>query len=211
MQMTREEFYLRREARGLTVTFIGMSGIGKTHLAKQLGTLGFTLICADDLIAPRISRESPLRNVTDVGLWLGQPYSEGYGEREKLYLHVEEEVMGGILDGAEGNTVIDTTGSVIYLSDNVRRELKEKSLIAYFEATPEMYDHMLQHYLDDPKPVVWGDSFRQAKDEDREEALARSYPKLLEFRAKKYEELSDLTIPAGAVRESKAWNDPDLL
>ncbi|KKW47120.1 hypothetical protein A3C21_04025 [Candidatus Kaiserbacteria bacterium RIFCSPHIGHO2_02_FULL_59_21] len=193
MRTTQEAFDRLLAKQKLVLTFIGMSGIGKTRHARRLALLGFQHISCDDLIAPRIS--NMLQNVTDVGVWMGQPYSKRYRERERRFLELEEEVTREALLQVEGNAVIDTTGSVIYLSESLLQQLKENSLVVYFKAVPEMYERMLKVYLSDPKPVVWGDSFRRKKGENEATALKRSYPDLLEFRAKRYQELADVTIP----------------
>ena len=209
MRMTRREFDRRFAENVLAFAFIGMSGVGKTHQAKQFISLGFRYISCDDLIAPRISSMTKLRNVTDVGIWMGQPYSKGYRERERRFLELEEEVTREALGNIKENTVIDTTGSVIYLSEALHQRLKENSIIVYFKTAPEMYKHMLKIYLDNPKPVVWGDSFRLKKGEDERAALERSYPELLEFRAKKYQEFADVTIAHEVLQEN--WDDAELL
>ena len=205
----RRDFDRRFAENSLALAFIGMSGIGKTHQAKQFVPLGFRHISCDDLIAPRISGMTKLRNVTDVGIWMGQPYSKGYREREHRFLELEEKVTREAIDSIKGNTIIDTTGSVIYLSETIRQGLKENSFVVYFKAAPEMYKRMLKVYLENPKPVVWGDSFRLKKGEDERAALKRSYPELLEFRARKYQELADVTITHDVLHE--CWDDVKLL
>ena len=193
MHLTSEVFNDLLANKKLTLTFIGMSGIGKTHFANMLARAGFKHMSCDDLIAPRISNS--LHNVADVGIWMGQPYSEGYRERERHFLELEEDVTKGALRSAESNTVIDTTGSVIYLSKEVTNSLKNNSLIIYFEARSSIYQEMLARYLTEPKPVIWGSSFTKTNDETDEDALKRCYPGLLRFRAKKYRQLADVTLP----------------
>src|SRR3989344_7395311 len=209
MQLTLQEFDRRIAENRLTITFIGMSGIGKTHRALQFVSLGFRHRSCDTMIASRVSSLASLHNVTDVGVWMGQPYSEGYRGREQQYLKLEDAATKDILGTIEGNTVIDTTGSVVYVPKNTQQRLKKDSLVVYFEANREMYQRMLDVYLDDPKPVVWGDVFRVVKGESEQATFKRCYPILLESRAKKYKELADITVPHEVMRDS--WWDGERM
>ena len=196
MRMTRKEFDHRLKDGTLALTFIGMSGIGKTYHAKRLKRLGFKYISCDDLIAGQIK----LRNVTDVGLWLGQPYTPGYKKKERMYLKLEEKMTRAAITRISRNTIVDSTGSIIYLSSALRKHVKKRMLVVYFRAEPDIYERMLTLYLADPKPVVWGSSFKQKKGENPRKALARSFSGLLDFRAKRYTNLADVTIPAKLIR-----------
>ena len=202
MRLSRRDFDSLIAKNKLTLTFIGMSGIGKTHRSRQFVPLGFKHRSYDDAIAPRISSLTPLKNVTDVGVWMGQPYSEGYRDRERKYLKLEEVATNDILGTVKSNTVIDTTGSVVYLSNAAQRRLKKNSLVVYFEASPEMYDRMLEVYLDDPKPVIWGNIFKHKNSESEQATLRRCYPALMKFRTKKYRDLADITIPYEVMSDS---------
>ncbi|OGG79812.1 hypothetical protein A3A39_00910 [Candidatus Kaiserbacteria bacterium RIFCSPLOWO2_01_FULL_54_13] len=197
--MTREEFDRRLAEGGLALTFVGMSGIGKTRRAKQLRDVGFKYVSCDDLIAERLKSPSKLETVTDVGRWMGQPYEEGYREREKAYLDLEEEITRELLEDLRQNTMVDSTGSIVYLSDSLCEDVKKKLLVVYLKAEPDIYERMLALYHADPKPVVWADAFKMEKGESTLSALARSFPKLLDYRARKYEEMADVTLPAKAV------------
>ncbi len=199
MRMTREEFDKRLEGGRLALTFIGMSGIGKTYHAKQLRDLGFKYISCDDIIATRLKSPTRLETVTDVGRWMDQPYSEGYRERERAYLDLEEEVTREALEGLDQNTAVDTTGSIVYLPEYLGASVKENLLVVYFKAEPDVYERMLALYQADPKPVVWGDAFEMEKGESSLSALTRSFPKLLDYRARRYEEIADATLPASGV------------
>ena len=209
MRLSRQEFDARMAENKLTLTFIGMSGIGKTHRARQFIPLGFRHLSCDDVIASRVSGTASLKNVTDVGVWMGQPNREGYRNREQQYLKLEDMAVKEILDAADGNSVIDTTGSVVYVSKDTQRRLKKDSLVIYFEASPEVHERMLEVYLDDPKPVVWDGVFHTAKGENEQTAFKRCYPLLLKFRAKKYKELADITVPYEVMRDS--WWDGERL
>ena len=204
MRMTRTEFDTRLAEGKLALTFVGMSGIGKTYHSKQLPNLGFRYLSCDDLIAARLKSPARLETVTDVGRWMGQPYSEGYRDREKAYLDMEEEVTRESIEGLDQNTVVDTTGSIVYLSESICTSVKQKLLVVYFNATSDVYERMLSLYHADPKPVVWGAAFKMEKGEDALSALRRSFPILLDYRAKKYAEIADVVLPA-----SKAWDIED--
>jgi hypothetical protein len=53
---------------------------------------------------------------------------------------------------------------------------------------------MFQQYIEQPKPVVWHDSFRKNPDESNEEALKRCYPELIEDRTERYYKYADVTL-----------------
>lgn len=73
--------------------------------------------------------------------------------------------------------------------------LKNETLVVYLEATAEVRDALFQKYISNPKPVIWGDSFNMQTGESKPDALKRCYPLLLGFRAEKYAQLADVTIP----------------
>lgn len=204
MRLTREEFDKRLAEGTLALTFVGMSGVGKTRRAKQLRDIGFKYISCDDLIATRLKSPSKLETLTDVGRWMSQPYSEGYREREKAYLDLEEEMTRESLENLDQNTIVDSTGSVVYLSYSLCESIRKKLLVVYVKAEPDIYERMLALYHADPKPVVWGDAFTMEKGESTLSALTRSFPKLLDYRARKYQEMADVTLSAMDV-----WDVPN--
>ena len=204
MKITAIQFEDYFEKGVLTLTLIGMSGMGKSYRAKQLAELGFIPVCCDDLIASNISELLPSNDVSGLAAWMGQPYADDYQNRERRYLELEEKVTGQAVEGVKGNTVIDTTGSIIYISSQTQAKLKAKTLIVYLEANQEVYEQMFQVYMTNPKPVVWENAFDRKEGESGQDTLKRCYPELLRYRAKKYEALADVTLPFEVARDEKS-------
>ena len=194
MHLAQSDFDKRLADRRLIIAFIGMSGIGKTFWSKQLMNLGFKHYSCDDAIAARIAELLPSEDVAGLAAWMGKPYSPGYEERERNYLEIEESVTRHGIEMAQGNVVIDTTGSVVYLSLETLQRLKERALVVYLEAKPNMKNEMFGVFMDDPKPVVWGGSFNRHEGESNREALSRCYPELLEYRASRYNAIADVIL-----------------
>ena len=184
------------------ITFIGMSGLGKSHWSKMLEQFGFTRFCCDDEITHRLfcGCDSQFDRTTDLGEWMGFPYEQGYEIKEKTYLSLEIDVLNEITDQLENSEpaekiVIDTTGSAPYAGENVMQRLKEQSCIIYLAASKEYYTEMLERYIKFPRPVLWGDKYCQKKTETKKEALSRCYSELLTFRSTLYEKYAHFTIP----------------
>lgn len=170
----------------MIITLLGMSGVGKTYWSKQLESLGFKRICCDDLIGEQLG----IAGIGNVADWMGQPYTEGYNERQQRYLDIERLVMESILSEIkltpEKKLVIDTTGSVIYTGDDICQRLQTSTTTVYIKLDQSHYAAMLQRYLADPKPVVWGQHYH--------EPISESYPELLEYRAAQYARYSTITL-----------------
>ena len=70
---------------------------------------------------------------------------------------------------------------------------------------------MFKTYIHDPKPVIWGGAFSKEAKETGMEALARSYPKLLEERKTKYQALSTTTVHYKKFRNMSAHQLNDYI
>ncbi len=192
----------------LRFSVIGMSNVGKTRRAKSLvdePSLNFSHVCCDDLVEAKLRPwldGKGFRGVNGVAEWMGQPYDARYAETQQLFLKFEEEAMLGIDYSAKKNILVDTTGSVIYLSDNALRQLKENTIVIYLEATEDVKRLLFERYISNPKPVVWGGSFNCRSGEPGLDALKRCYPQLLEYRASRYSLLADITIPHPVLRDT---------
>ena len=216
MKISKSQFEEELEKNTLTLSIIGMSNIGKTLWSKHLSKIGFNHICCDDLIEDKLEPELKAlgyKGLQDIAKWLGHPYEERFTENQKLYLALEIETMKEILNQIKqksNNTVIDTTGSVIYTGENICSAIKAKSLVIYIESSKKMKDKMFNNFLKHPKPIVWGDSYQRKNDETNKVALARCYPDLLAYRSRLYEKYADLKIPAHKVDSSKIDTDEFL-
>lgn len=180
-----------------------MSGVGKSHLSHALAERGWGWHDCDTEIAARLGAlvsaapgEAP---VHALGRWMGMPWSDGYGDRERRYLELEEEVTRAALEAAragDGPQVIDTTGSVIYLSEGLREALRDACDVVYLRTPSEDHARMLELYLREPKPVVWGGLYTATGPE----ALPTAYPALLAERERRYLALAHRWVWATALR-----------
>lgn len=176
----------------MKLTLIGMSNIGKTYWSKKMERIGFRRFGCDDMIAEKL-------NVHDVSGWLGQPYDKRYKKNSAAYLHFEEEAIGEILSKLEKfkngtRVIVDTTGSLIYLNKLILTKLKKYTKFVYLDLPRPVKKIMCQNYFRNPKPVIWGDSYQIDNGYSKKETLSLCYPKLLEYRLKKYRFYSDLTM-----------------
>jgi len=195
-----------------------MSGTGKTHWAKKLVKHGFLHLCCDDLIEKKLEPELSkygYKGLEDVGRWMGLPYENSYPKASKKYLEKEREVIVEILDRVRSipkdtNIVIDTTGSLVYMEDKLLQKLKQKTTIIYLEVPKEVEKEIYNRYLIQPKPVIWGQSFKKRPGESNTQALAGCYLDLLNFRKNRYEKIADLTMLYHALRK-KTFGSYDFL
>src|SRR5215213_9905961 len=129
----------------MKITLIGMSNVGKSHWAKELGKKGFHIIHADRIIAQKIGTEN-------LSSWLGQPYDSEYKKKSELFLANEKETIIEILNKIENsskdeNAVIDPGGSIIYLEKQVLQKLKNLTKVVYLEAPINVVQEMSELYL----------------------------------------------------------------
>lgn len=193
----------------MRLSFIGMSGTGKSHWSSQLVEQGYQRFCCDDLIEQRLEPELTTANGTRIpmGEWMGFPYEPHYPEREASYLRYEVEVLDAILTHLEAtsngnsNIIIDTTGSVIYTGIDLLDRLRRQTTIVYLETPLAVQERMRSAYCADPAPVVWRDKFNKQSGETDEAALARCYPKLLASRTREYEKWADITLDYHLLRQ----------
>ena len=181
-------------------SFIGMSGVGKTFWSEKLEEQGFKRFCIDDMIEKKLEpffKKHGFKGINDVAKWMGQPYEDRFKKTQREYLKQEIACMNTALERVQkytGNAVIDTTGSVIYTGAGILNKLKKHTTVVYFDAPQKAQNEMFEKYVEDPKPVIWGDIFIQKQNETEIEAIARCYLKLLNFRTKKYKLLADIKI-----------------
>jgi len=192
---------VKKDKRPLVISLIGMSCSGKSRWSKKLAERGFERICCDDLIEKELATElkkHEVHGIQDVANWMGYPYEERFPRNQSLYLNAEIKIMKRILEklkkGVKKNTVIDTTGSVIYTGEKILKDLKKYSLIIYMETPASMLPEMFRRFIEKPKPVLWKEIFSKCKNETNEDALARCYPKLLHYRRGLYKKYSDVIL-----------------
>jgi shikimate kinase len=186
----------------MVICLIGMSGVGKSYWAAKLADQGCTVFDCDALIAAKLQQQVTLpgTSLADVGRWMGFPDEPGFLQREARYLQCENEILQDILDTvsdpqrAPGTSVIDTSGSVIYVAPALLQRLQEQTTVVYFRIPETLYPAMLASYLAHPRPLVWNGLFHQNHDEQRSAAFRRSYGQLIRHRAQRYEQYSDIHL-----------------
>ena len=193
----------------MMVTFIGMSGSGKTHWSKRIANeLGYERICCDDIIETRLTNElesygSP--GIQRLAKWLGFPSQDTYQERQLRYLSLERQAMKEILESVDptANLVMDTTGSVIHTGKDICQRLHQLSHVVHFATPAAAQETMLQHYLTNPKPVIWGQIFRPFPGESEQETIQRCYSRLLYYREQVYEKWGEQMISRDILQDSE--------
>jgi shikimate kinase len=203
--LSRSDFDARREDGELSLTLVGMSNVGKSFWSSRLAEeAGFNRVAMDDLIEAKLGTvlhdAGYNGGIADVARWMGQPYEPQSPANQQTYLDLETMMMHQTIDRLAnpplgGNVVVDTTGSVVHIDQEVSKEITKHSTVVYLEATPDMRQKMFEKYMREPKPVIWGDVYTQAENESHEQALARSYPELLARRSVLYEQMAHVTIP----------------
>lgn len=200
------------------IALIGMAGAGKSYWSKRLEQeCGFTRFCIDDRIKQLLEEQTPLQeHPLQLGRWLGFPYQQHFAERERKYLALEESALCESLAAIEqrrarfndnshphlsqdrslesGPVVVDTTGSVIYLSPPELSRLKQLSLLVYIETAPERIQMMLDDYLHHPRPIIWNGSFHRLTGESDTQALSRCYLELVAERQLRYKSMADIVV-----------------
>ena len=193
MQLSRAEFDAHYAAGTLKIAFVGMSNIGKSYTAMRLATqYDFSLIEVDKIIWENLGHDS----MDAFAKWQGQPYTEGYADREAHSIALESEATQQALKTDMRNPMIDTTGSVIYTDKDVLAALSKSFYIVYIEAMDDHVERLKAQYFEHPKPLNWAGQYKKYEDLSEEESIKKSYPKLLTSRAKAYTKLADATLPS---------------
>jgi shikimate kinase len=195
----------------MNIALIGMSGSGKTYWSKQLEEKGFNRFGCDDCIEQKLEKELQglgYKGIADVAKWMGYPFEKQYSQTSKKYLDLEKDTLDEMLHALKNQTntsehiVIDTTGSVIYTGEKLLRKLSETTKIIYLKIPDSAMQKMYEGYLQDPKPVFWGDLFQRKSGETDREALERCYFDLLKFRTKQYEKIAHHVIEYNRFEEN---------
>ena len=191
MQLTHAEFERRYAQNDLRIALVGMSNIGKSYTGMRLAThFDFELIEVDKLIWEALGQGS----MADFAAWQGQPYSDGYAERETQSIALESKATAKALSSTQGNAILDTTGSVIYTDRQVQKSLISNWYIVHISASDAAVERLKVQYFAQPKPLIWNGHYTRNSSQTPDEAILTSYPQLLASRAKAYSALADQTI-----------------
>ena len=179
-----------------TIILIGMSGVGKSYHSRIIKRLyGHTLFSIDDMIAKEIGE----RNVHDIAKFLGTPYEGRYKKNSEQYLTLEEKFTKESLTYAEQNPntkiIIDTTGSLVHLSKDLLTQLKKYSFTIFLDTNDSLIEEMIERYILEPKPVIWGELYKEFTVQNYKKMLKICYPKLLESRRQAYKTYSQYILP----------------
>jgi shikimate kinase len=193
----------------LRLALVGMSGAGKTFWAKKLEASGYPAISCDDRIEQKLAQRlaaGGYRGIKGVAAWMGWPDSAAYAARESDYLAEEIHALDEILTELEHQPgkalVLDTTGSVIYVGNNLLMRLRRQMTIVYLAASAGEQQLLIERYLNDPKPVLWRGAFQAKAGESPRATVARCYPALIDARRRSYEALAHCTLQVASLRDA---------
>ena len=200
----------------MRIALIGMSGAGKSYWSHRLARSGFERLGCDDHVGRELAGTIGLADISLEGLgrWMGYPHEDGFSDREAQYLDLERRVMSRFLFELEHrpahgapSLVIDTTGSVIYLGDELLRRLQRATVVVYLAAPPEKRQALLAAYRAFPRPVVWQGHFRPKPGEDPAAALERNYMDLLVDRERRYRACAHVEIEMPSLATAPASSE----
>jgi shikimate kinase len=192
----------------LRLALIGMSGAGKTFWTKKLAGGGYPAVSCDDCIEQKLATRlssGGFAGINGVAAWMGWPDSSTYAERESEYLaeeiHTLDEILAELERQPEKSLVLDTTGSVIYIGNNLLMRLRRQTTVVHLAASAEEQELLIERYLNDPKPVLWRGAFQPRPGEKPRETVARCYPALIAARRQSYAALAHCTLQVAALRD----------
>jgi len=201
MQLSRAEFESLYKDGTLRVALIGMSNIGKSYTGMRLATdYDMSLIEVDKLIWQELGQGS----MDDFAAWQGQPYSDGYAEREAESIALETKATAKALRTDARNPLLDTTGSVIYTGADVLDTLKAQYYVVHIRASRDAVNRLKIQYFKQPKPLIWAGHYRKIDGKTPDQSILECYPDLLASRAKAYSAAADHTL------ESSFILNPDI-
>ena len=200
MNINRHDFYERYQKGELKIALIGMSNVGKSYTATRLAEhYEFSLIEVDKLIRTDMGHES----MKDFAEWQGQPFTNGYAEREEISIEKETIATKSAISSKKSNTLIDTTGSVIYVKENVLEELVNNFYVVYIQVHEDHIERLKNDYFSNPKPLIWNNHYRKINSISPIESLFVCYPELLEARRKAYEKIADKIISSSKILDKE--------
>ena len=177
------------------VVLIGMSGVGKSYHSRKMKEKGDVLFSIDNKIAKALGE----KNVHDIALWLGNPYEDRYTENSKKYIELENTFTREAFSYARSHpnerVIIDTTGSLVHLPKETLLELTHFHNVILLDTNERSIKGLIEKYLSDPKPVIWGDMAHYFKENIFKEQVTKKYPELLKIRRILYKKYAKVIVP----------------
>ncbi len=173
MKLSKQEFL---NAPRKAITFIGMSGAGKTHISSQLEQAGWNnyscdFVIGDEYLRTELEGSFSADDIGALSLYLGRLGGEQHGgfalekfkKRQKAYYDAEVlalNAMNDVMAQGNGHFVHDSTGSLCEIEeDDVIQKIGETTLFVYLKADAETEKEVLQRAFDYPKPLFFPAQF----------------------------------------------------
>jgi len=164
------------------ITFIGMSGVGKSYMSHQLEQWGWVSYSSDyligteyldDVMRETLSFEETLGkdNMEFLSSFvgkLGNPDQGGllleeFQKRQKFYYDAECQSlidMQGALDKTSGHFVCDSSGSLCEVEDeSILERVGQGSVVVYLKVKQEGHAEILDRAFKFPKPLYFPPAF----------------------------------------------------
>src|SRR5690606_8440873 len=145
--LRKEEFDTHIQNGTFRLAFVGMSNAGKSYRSRVLqNECGFFWYQVD----AAIQKELGFSEMSEISEWIGYPGSDGFEERERAYLEAEaRSTKLSHLDTEGRNLVFDTTGSVIYLQEEVHAWLRNECLVINIDVGTDAVPRMTEKFFED--------------------------------------------------------------
>lgn len=159
------------------ITFMGMSGVGKTYLSDKLSSLGWKHHSCDyligvDYLSDELAREMSVLDMSPLSEFVGKVGNPEMGglslsefrRRQKMYYDAEcgtlRDAIREMEEQAGHGLVNDSTGSICEIEDEeLLAEVFDKSLLVYIEASEAEEQRVLERARTYPKPLFFPEAF----------------------------------------------------
>lgn len=160
------------------VTFVGMSGVGKSYMSCMLDDWGWHSHSCDyligtDYLAEQLSGGKDMRadDIGSLSAFVGQVGDVAKGglaldefqRRQKLYYDAEVQSLRdacSVIDDADQSVIIDSSGSICEIEDDeLMNELGARSLFVYLKVRQEGHGDILSRAVQYPKPLYFSPDF----------------------------------------------------
>ena len=155
-----------------SITLMGMSGIGKSHLALMMKNWGWGIYSCDVAIGQKYLADDlketlgpdtkiTAENISLLSDFIGKvgnmPYQE-FKRRQKLYYNAEMAALEEAITRSAQNDkfVIDSTGSLCEIEDkSLLEKIGKNSLLVYIKTSKEQENEILERAQQYPKPLFY--------------------------------------------------------